>query len=117
MAATSPRDGRGGGGGSVETLPSSAESAPSPAAGSAPQAASSDSEAVSEERERERNLGLLGLRDSDAAAPAFQMSTQILAPVLARRRTFGPNSGISRGKLSSWNKIWTDGRNFKGKTL
>ena len=49
----------------------------------------------SEERERERNLGLLGLRDSDAAAPAFQMSTQILAPVLARRRTFGPNSGIS----------------------
>lgn len=70
MAAASPRGGRGAGSG--EALPSSAESAPSPAAGSASEAAPSDSEAASGEREREGGLGLLGLRDGDAAAPSFR---------------------------------------------
>ena len=79
MAAASPRDVRRGGSG--EALPSSAESAASPAAGSASEAAPSDSEAASGERERERGLGLLGLRDGDgdAAAPAFRRAGRWLA--------------------------------------
>jgi len=71
MAAASARDGRGGRRASGEALSSSAES---PAVGSASEAATSEYEAASGERERERGLGLLGLREGDdaAAAAAFR---------------------------------------------